>query len=76
MSMNNWYSQFMIMFGVIMTLFYVGVGLYFIFSTNLAHIDSFIRYLVGGVFIFYGIYRAFRVFEKVKEVFFTNNEKE
>jgi len=74
--MNNWYGQFMIMFGAIMTLFYVGVGLYFILSPNLAHIDSFIRYLVGGVFVFYGIYRAFRVYEKIKEVFFTNNNLE
>ncbi|HCT30719.1 MAG TPA: hypothetical protein DIW31_08265 [Bacteroidales bacterium] len=73
--MNNWYGQFMIMFGGIMTLFYIGVGLYFILSPNLIHIDSFIRYLLGGVFIFYGIYRAFRVFEKIKEVFSSNNEQ-
>ena len=57
-----------------MTLFYIGVGLYFIFSPSLIHIESFIRYLVGGIFVFYGIYRAFKVYEKVKEVFFSENE--
>lgn len=58
-----------------MTLFYIGVGLYFILSPDLTHIESFIRYLVGGIFVFYGIYRAFKVFEKVKEVFFTKDER-
>ncbi len=75
MSMNNWYGQFMIMFGAIMTLFYIGVGLYFILSPDLIHIESFIRYLVGGIFVLYGIYRAFKVYEKVKEVFFTKNDR-
>lgn len=72
MSMNRWYSQFMILFGSIMTIFYVGIGLYFIFSDNLTHIDSFIRYLVGGTFVFYGIYRLFRLFAKIKEEFFSD----
>lgn len=72
MSMNRWYSQFMILFGSIMTIFYVGIGLYFIFSDNLTHIDSFIRYLVGGTFVFYGIYRLFRLFVKIKEEFFSD----
>lgn len=77
MSMNRWYSQFMILFGSLMTIFYLGVGLYFIFSDDLAHIDNFIRYLVGGTFVFYGIYRFYGLFNIIKEEFFSdkyNNE--
>jgi hypothetical protein len=77
MSMNRWYSQFMILFGSIMTIFYVGIGLYFIFSDNLTHIDKFIRYLVGGTFVFYGIYRLYGLSVKIKDEFFSdkyNNE--
>jgi len=53
-----------------MTIFYVGVGLYLIFSENLSHIDSFIRYLMGGTFVFYGTYRLYRLIVKIKDEFF------
>lgn len=72
MSTNRWYSQFMILFGAIMTFFYIGVGLYFILSTDLTNIDKFIRYLVGGTFVFYGVFRLYRTFIKVKEEFFSD----
>ena len=55
-----------------MTFFYIGVGLYFILSTDLTNIDKFIRYLVGGTFVFYGIFRLYRTFVKVKEEFFSD----
>ncbi len=71
MDTNRLYNQFMVLFGSIMTVFYFGIGLYFIFSGNVSHIDKFIRYLVGGTFIFYGIYRLFRTIMKVKEEFFS-----
>lgn len=66
------YSQFMIFFGALMTFFYIGIGLYFIFSSNLTHIDKFLRYLVGGTFVFYGTYRLFRTIAKVKDEFFSD----
>lgn len=72
MSTNRWYSQFMILFGAIMTFFYLGVGFYFIFSGDLSYIDKFIRYLVGGTFVFYGAFRLYRTFVKVKEEFFSD----
>jgi len=70
--MNKWYSQFMVLFGGIMTVFYLGVGLYFILSGDLTQIDKFIRYLVGGTFIFYGLYRLYQTSIKIKEEFFSN----
>ncbi|MHC1703148.1 MAG: hypothetical protein AB9846_04505 [Tenuifilaceae bacterium] len=76
MSTNRWYSQFMILFGAIMTFFYIGVGLYFILSTDLTNIDKFIRYLVGGTFVFYGLFRLYRTFVKIKEEFFSDTYDE
>ena len=62
------------MFGVIMTLFYLGVGLYLLLSQNLTYVDKFLRILVGSTFIFYGIYRAYRTFVKIKELFFSGDD--
>jgi len=72
MSTNRWYSQFMLLFGSIMTFFYLGIGLYFIFSNNLSQLDKFLRYLVGGTFVFYGSYRLYQTIIKIKEEFFSN----
>lgn len=72
MSMNRWYGQFMVLFGSIMTIFYLGIGLYFILASDLTNIDKFLRYLVGGTFILYGGYRLFKLIEKIKEEFFSD----
>jgi len=76
MNSNRFYTQFMIFFGAIMTLFYLGIGSFFIFSSNLSHIDNFVRYLVGGTFIFYGIYRLYRTAISIKGEFFTKYDDE
>jgi len=76
MSTNRWYSQFMILFGAIMTFFYLGIGSYFIFSDSLSYIDKFFRYLIGGTFIFYGLFRLYRTYVKIKEEFFSNYDDE
>jgi len=75
MGTNRWYTQFMIFFSVMMTIFYIGIGLYFIFSSNLTQIDKFIRYLVGGTFVFYGIYRLYRTSIQVYDEFFSGKYK-
>jgi len=59
-----------------MTFFYLGVGLYLIFSSDLTYIDKFLRYLVGGTFVFYGIYRLFKTVMKIKEEFFSDRYNE
>lgn len=72
MNSKNLYAQIMALFGAVMTVFYIGIGLFFILSSNLSQIDSFLRYLVGGTFIFYGIFRLYRTIISIKEEFFTN----
>jgi amino acid permease len=78
MNENKLMQQVGTMFGVLMTFFYIGVGLYLIFFADRFNVDKFLRILLGSTFIFYGIYRAYRTYVKVVEVFFTddNNKKE
>ncbi len=72
MSMNRWYGQFMILFGGIMAFFYVGVGFFIIFSTNLDHLDKVLRNLGGGAFVLYGLFRLYKSIEKIREEFFSD----
>jgi len=73
MNPKNLYAQLMALFGAVMTVFYIGIGFFFILSNNLSQIDSFVRYLVGGTFIFYGTFRLYRTIISIKEAFFTND---
>lgn len=68
------YDQVMSIFGVLMTIFYFGIGFFFITTESFPNIESFIRYFVGGMFVFYGIYRAFQSYHKIKDAFFTNDD--
>ncbi|MDE6266473.1 MAG: hypothetical protein K2M07_03880 [Muribaculaceae bacterium] len=54
----------LIIFGVIMIIIYVGMGSLLLFTpffSNVITID-WIRYVLGGAFILYGIWRAVRQF--------------
>jgi hypothetical protein len=57
-----------------MVCFYLGVGYYFVFLSNLSYLDKPIRVIMGSTFIFYGLYRAYRTYVKIVEVFFTKDE--
>jgi hypothetical protein len=61
-------------FSVFMVLFYLGVGWYFVFYSNLSYLDKSIRVIMGSTFMFYGLYRAYRTYVKIVEVFFTKDE--
>ncbi len=54
-----------------MIFFYIGLGLFIIFSPLFDH--KFIRIIFGSALILLGVQRAFRTYEKVKEVFFTQD---
>ena len=77
MNENKLMQQVTAIFSLFMVLFYLGVGSYLIFFTDFSYIDKPVRVIIGSTFIFYGIYRAFRAYGKIVEVFFTkdnNNE--
>jgi hypothetical protein len=57
-----------------MVLFYLGCGIYLVFYFNHSLIDKPIRVIMGSTFIFYGLYRAYRAYVKIVEVFFTKEQ--
>jgi len=64
----------MAIFSVFMVVFYLGVGYYFIFLSNLSYLDKPVRVIMGSTLMFYGLYRAYRAYVKIVEVFFTKEE--
>lgn len=75
------YDKVMTIFGTIMVFFYLGLGLFMIFSPMLDQGGSFpmdkaLRIVFGSPLILYGIYRAFASYEKIKESFFSDDENE
>jgi hypothetical protein len=71
---NKLMQQVIAIFSIFMVVFYLGVGLILIFYPNLGYIDKALRVIVGSTFIFYGLYRAYRAYVKIVEVFFTKDE--
>jgi len=67
-------QQVMAIFSVFMVIFYLGVGYYFIFLSNLSYLDKPVRVIMGSTLMFYGLYRAYRAYVKIVEVFFTKEE--
>lgn len=69
-------EQVSAIFGVFMVFFYLGVGVYLAFFFNFTTMDKSLRVIMGSVFIFYGVYRAFRTFAKISELFFSNQNRD
>jgi cytochrome c biogenesis protein CcdA len=74
MNGNRLMQQVIAIFSVFMVFFYLGVGWYLIFRFNLSNLDKAVRVIIGSTFMFYGLYRAFRTYGKIVEVFFTKDE--
>jgi Na+/phosphate symporter len=73
MSGNKLMQQVLAIFSIFMVLFYLGVGYYFVFLSNLSYLDKAVRVIIGSAFIFYGLYRAYSTYVKIVEVFFTKD---
>lgn len=72
MQENRIMDQINTIFGAFMVLFYLGVGIYLIFFFE--YLDKSIRVIMGVTFIFLGLYRAFRTYSKIMEVFFSGRK--
>jgi hypothetical protein len=70
---NRLMQQVTAIFSTFMVIFYLGVGLVLIFYSNLSYLDKAVRVILGSTFIFYGLYRAYRAYVKIVEVFFTKD---
>jgi hypothetical protein len=77
MKENKLMQQVTAIFSTFMVLFYLGIGFYMIFNPALNTIvDKPVRVIMGSAFIFYGLYRAYRAYVKIVEVFFADDEDE
>jgi hypothetical protein len=76
MNENRLMQQVIAIFSIFMVFFYLGVGSYLLFFNNLNYIDKPIKVIMGSTFMFYGLYRAYRAYVKIIEVFFTEDKDE
>jgi hypothetical protein len=76
MNENKLMQQVTTIFSTFMVFFYIGVGFLLIFYTKLNYVDKAVRVIMGTTFIFYGLYRAYRTYVKIIEVFFTDEKNE
>jgi hypothetical protein len=76
MNDNKLMQQVIAVFSIFMVFFYLGVGSFLVFSKILNYIDRPIRVIMGSTFMFYGVYRAYRAYVKIIEVFFTKDKDE
>jgi Na+/phosphate symporter len=67
-------QQVTAIFSVFMVLFYVGIGIFFIWYADNTAIDKAVRVILGVTFLFYGIYRAFRAWEKIRQAYFSKDD--
>jgi len=67
---NRLMEQVTAIFSVFMVFFYLGVGAFLIFYPLQSYLDKSIRIIMGSTFMFYGVYRAYRAYVKIVEVFF------
>ena len=73
MNENRMMQQVIAIFSIFMVLFYLGVGSYLLFFTDLSYLNKAVRVIMGSTFLFYGLYRAYRVYVKIVELFFSKN---
>ena len=70
---NRLMQQVTAIFSTFMVIFYLGVGFILMFYSGLSYLDKALRIIMGSTFIFYGLYRAYRTYVKIVEVFFTKD---
>ena len=74
MNENKLMQQVIAIFSIFMVFFYLGVGSFLIFYSGLNYLDKAVRVIMGSTFLFYGLYRAYRTYIKIVELFFTKDE--
>ena len=63
---NRIMEQINAIFSTFMVFFYLGVGIYLLFYFE-SQWDKALVNLMGGTFVFFGIFRAFRAYSKIVE---------
>jgi len=76
MNGNRIVEQITAIFTTFMVFVYLGAGIFLIFYSDMSYLDKAVRVIMGSTFIFYGLYRAYRAYVKIVEVFFTDEEED
>ena len=77
MDQNKILQQIQAMFGIFMVMFYIGGGIFFLFfADRYFNVNKALFGIMGGSFLFYGIYRIFATYKQLVDAFFTKNNDE
>ena len=55
-----------IVFGMIMIAIYLGMAYLLLFTSLFSNLYDIVRYIMGGVFAVYGVFRGYRLFVGMK----------
>jgi hypothetical protein len=75
MDTNKLMEQVLAIFSIFMVVFYLGVGFYLLFLFPRTYLGKPVLVIMGSTFIFYGLYRSYRTYVKIVEVFFTKDNE-
>jgi hypothetical protein len=70
MNDNKMMRQINAIFSVFMVFFYLGIGVYLVFYFKNTVLDRSVVVLFGSVIFLYGVYRAYRAYVSIVELFF------
>lgn len=76
MNENKIMQQITAIFSVFMVFFYLGVGIYMIFFFKNSMMDRSVLVIFGSVLIFYGVYRAYRAYVSIVDLFFRRDRED
>jgi Na+/phosphate symporter len=74
MNENRLMQQVTAIFSIFMVLFYLFAGIFLLFFFESSDVNRPLIVIMGVTFIFYGLYRTFRAYLKIVEVFFTKDK--
>jgi cytochrome c biogenesis protein CcdA len=69
MDNNKLMQQISAIFGIFMVFFYLGLGIFMIFFFRNTTLDRAVLVIFGSVLIFYGLYRAYRTYVSIVNIF-------
>ncbi|MBN2863610.1 MAG: hypothetical protein JXN62_10635 [Bacteroidales bacterium] len=76
MNDNRILKQFYAMFGTFMVIFYLGMGIFFLFfASRMFNMNSAFSGLMGGTFLIYGLYRTYVTYKQIVQAFFRKDQE-
>lgn len=67
-------QQVTAIFSIFMVFFYLIAGIYLLFFFDSGNYNRPVIVIMGVTFMFYGLYRTYRAYVKIIEVFFTKDK--